>query len=66
MLCLRFRRGERVILRDDIIIEVLDIGHNVVKLGIVAPQEIDIAREKIFNTRYPDIILPPAKKENAS
>lgn len=63
MLCLRIKRGERIILRDDIIIEALHVGQNTVQLGIIAPQIIPIAREKIFKKNHPEIQLPPAKKE---
>ena len=47
MLVLTRRLGENIVIGDDIIIRVLDIG-NQVKLGIEAPQELSVHREEVY------------------
>ena len=46
MLVLRRKVGERIILAGVISIEVLAIEGNTVKIGIVAPLDVAIAREE--------------------
>lgn len=47
MLVLTQRIGQNIIISDDIIIRVLDLGGQV-KLGIEAPREIEVHREEIY------------------
>ncbi|MCE3237066.1 MAG: csrA-2 [Gammaproteobacteria bacterium] len=47
MLILTRRIDESIVIGDDIIIRVLDIGSNV-RLGIEAPQNISIHRQEIY------------------
>jgi len=47
MLILRRRMGESVLLGDDIEIEVLEVAHGRVKLGIKAPPEVSVLRKEI-------------------
>ncbi len=47
MLVLTRRIGENIVIGDDIIIRVLDIGGQV-KLGIEAPQSVTVHREEIY------------------
>jgi len=51
MLILTRRVGENIIIGDDIIIRVLDIGSQV-KLGIVAPEEVTVHREESVPRRH--------------
>ena len=46
MLVLRRKVGERIILAGVITVEVLAIEGNTVKIGIVAPADVTIAREE--------------------
>ena len=47
MLILTRRLGQNIVIGDDIIIRVLDIGSQV-KLGIEAPTEIEVHREEVY------------------
>lgn len=47
MLVLRRKRGERLIINDDIAIEVLDIVRGVVKIGVTAPKDVSVHRAEV-------------------
>ena len=48
MLRLTRRAGERIVLGDDIFIEVLEVSGQTVRLGIDAPRSVRIYREEIW------------------
>ena len=48
MLRITRRAGERVILGDDVIIEVTEIRGQTVRLGIDAPRSVTVYREEIW------------------
>jgi carbon storage regulator len=48
MLRITRRTGERIILGDDVIIEVTEIRGQTVRLGIDAPRSVPIYREEIW------------------
>lgn len=48
MLILTRRRGESIIIGDDIEIHVLDLGGDIVHIGIEAPREIPVHRREIY------------------
>lgn len=48
MLVLSRREGEKIIIGNEIVIEVLSVGEAGVKLGISAPRETSIHRFEIF------------------
>jgi carbon storage regulator len=48
MLRITRRAGERVILGDDVIIEVTEIRGQTVRLGIEAPRSVPVYREEIW------------------
>ncbi len=47
VLILSRRVGEAIMIGDDIIIRVMEIGGQV-RLGIIAPREIEVHREEIY------------------
>lgn len=49
MLVLTRRKGEKINVGDDIVITVLDIKRNQVKIGIDAPEEVDVHRKEIYD-----------------
>jgi carbon storage regulator len=51
MLVMRRRAGEALLLGSDIEIEILEVGPTRVKLGIIAPPHLAIARKEVLLTR---------------
>lgn len=49
MLSLTRKAGERVMIGDNIIVQVLEIGDGKVRLGFTAPRNIDVHREEVFD-----------------
>jgi len=49
MLVLSRRVGESIIIGDNIQVRVLKIENGVVKLGIMAPDDVRIYREEVYN-----------------
>jgi carbon storage regulator len=47
MLVLTRRVGERIMLGDDITVEVMSMTDTKVRLGVVAPRDVDIDREEV-------------------
>jgi carbon storage regulator len=47
MLVLSRKLGEKIIIGDDIILEVVAISGNKIRLGIVAPPDVEILREEL-------------------
>lgn len=48
MLVLTRKLGERVLIGDDVMITIIDVGRGQVKLGISAPEGVQIYREEIY------------------
>jgi carbon storage regulator len=48
MLNITRRRGERIVLGDDIFVSVLEVSGQTVRLGIDAPRSVRIYREEIW------------------
>ncbi len=57
MLLITRRAGERIVLGDDIIVEVMEITGTQVRVGIHAPRTVPIYREEIWSA---------VKEENAA
>ncbi len=51
MLIIRRRRGESIVIGEDIEIEILETSSTQVKLGISAPKEVTVLRSEIRVTR---------------
>ena len=48
MLRITRRAGERIVLGDDVIVEVTEIKGGIVRLGIEAPRSVPVYREEIW------------------
>ena len=48
MLNITRRRGERVVLGDDVFISVLEVSGQTIRLGIDAPRSVRVYREEIW------------------
>ncbi|HET8976852.1 MAG TPA: carbon storage regulator CsrA [Solirubrobacteraceae bacterium] len=48
MLNITRRRGERIVLGDDVFISVLEVSGQTVRLGIEAPRSVRVYREEIW------------------
>lgn len=64
MLQINRKPSERILIGDDIVIEVLDIQRGRTKLGITAPREVPVHREEWIDRRLRDGIaqsVPPTE-----
>lgn len=48
MLILTRRIGETIMIGHDVTVTVLGVNHNQVKIGVVAPIQIDVHREEVY------------------
>jgi carbon storage regulator len=48
MLFLTRRIGDSTIIRDDIVVTVLEVRNDQVRLGIEAPREVPVHREEVY------------------
>lgn len=49
MLIITRRPGEKVMLGDDVVIEVIEVSGSSVRIGISAPKSIPVYREEIYS-----------------
>ncbi|MEK3682257.1 carbon storage regulator CsrA [Paenibacillus sp. FSL R10-2736] len=49
MLVLTRKKGESIVIQNNIVLTVLSVEGDVLKIGISAPKEIDIYRKEIFD-----------------
>ena len=56
MMVMRRREGEKILVGDNIVIHITEIGRNRVKIGIDAPREIAIAAEEIRRVEQENVI----------
>ena len=57
MLIITRRPGEKIMLGDDIVVEVIEVSGSSVRVGIAAPKTIPVYREEIWQS---------VKEENAA
>ncbi len=50
MLVLSRKTGERILIGEDVVINIVRIGPNTVKIGIEAPKSVNIIREELCET----------------
>ena len=64
MLQINRKVGERVLIGDDIVIEVMEVTRGRAKIGIQAPREVPVHREEWIDRRLRDGIaqsVPPTE-----
>lgn len=57
MLIITRRPGEKIMLGDDVVIEVMEVSGSSVRIGIAAPRSVPVYREEIWTA---------VKEENAA
>jgi len=73
MLIVTRRAGEKIMLGDDIVVEVMEVTGNSVRIGIAAPRSIPVYREELWEavraenqaTAAADGQLPPVPPKRA-
>jgi carbon storage regulator len=55
MLVVTRKTDEGIVMADNIVIKVLDVGKDRVKIGIEAPKDVRIVREELFNTEKQNV-----------
>jgi carbon storage regulator len=58
MLVLTRKVGERIVIDDGIVVEVVEVHGNRVRLGICAPGGVPILREELLRADQPDTNSP--------
>lgn len=48
MLVLTRKKGEKIRINDDIIIEILEVNSGTIKLGFIAPSNVKIYRDELY------------------
>ncbi|MGH2937045.1 MAG: carbon storage regulator CsrA [Solirubrobacterales bacterium] len=48
MLTISRRQGERILIGDDVVVEIVEVSGGTVRLGITAPREQRIYREELW------------------
>ena len=71
MLIITRKPGEKIMLGDDVVVQVMDISGNSVRIGIQAPRSLPVYQEEIWNavreenqaaaSASPDALPAPAK-----
>lgn len=54
MLIVKVKEGNSVYLGDDIVVHIDEVSGRVVKLAVVAPDDVRILRQKIYLENHPD------------
>ncbi len=57
MLIITRRPGEKIMLGDDIVVEIMEVSGSSVRIGIAAPRSVPVYREEIWSA---------VKEENAA
>lgn len=56
MLILSRHRDERVVVGDDVVVTVVDIRGDKVRLGFLAPDEVSVHRDEVFDQVRGDVL----------
>ena len=61
MLVLSRKKNERIVINNDIIITVVEIRGDKVRLGIIAPKDVPVHRQEIFDAIHGKEEAPETK-----
>jgi carbon storage regulator len=50
MLIITRRPGEKIMVGDDVVVEVIEVSGSSVRIGIAAPRSVPVYREEIWST----------------
>ena len=68
MLVLSRKRGEQIVLGDDVVITVVDIRGDKVRLGIEAPMDVSVHRREVYDAirrSLPDETAPATESDES-
>jgi len=63
LLVLSRKKGEKIRINDDIIIEILEVNSGTVKIGFTAPKQIKIYRDELYQKIVEENIMAKAVKK---
>lgn len=64
MLVLSRKVGERILIGDNIAITVVRVAQGTVRLGVDAPENLNVVREEVVNPASSEAVIPiPAEEE---
>lgn len=66
MLVLSRKQHEQIVINDNITVTVLEIGGGKVRLGIVAPQEVVVHRQEVYDRLHRPEEITNAQSEHAA
>ena len=64
MMIMRRREGEKILIGDDIVIHITQIGRNRVRIGIDAPREVAIVAEEVKRVEEANTAAANTKPED--
>jgi carbon storage regulator len=65
MLVLSRKKNESIVINNDITVTVVEIRGDKVRLGIVAPKEVPVHRQEVFDAIHGKDAAPPAGPTSA-
>ena len=69
MLVLSRKKNESIVINNDVIITVVEVRGDKVRLGIVAPKDVPVHREEVYEaihgTKIPRVV-PPVKADGSA
>jgi carbon storage regulator len=58
MLVLARKRGEAIVIGDDITVEIIDVRGDKIRLGITAPKDIRVLRTELLDSKQAKELQP--------
>jgi carbon storage regulator len=64
MLVLSRKKNESIVINNDVIVTVVEIRGDKVRLGIVAPKEVPVHRQEVYDAIHGRDAVPPVVVSN--